>query len=243
MKTSTLTVEAFVAAQLHQRNQNFSSLTRKNKALIPIVTVSMEPGSGGHLVAEGIARRLNVPLYDKSILVPIANTADVKEAALGFIEKERPTGLQDFIKALIDDDYVYTGDYERHLRHVIEVIGMLGRGVIVGRGANFILPPEKRFSIRVVAPLDIRIKNVAFRFGVPLAQARKRIKHREKRRRAFVRETFHRNIEAFKHYDLIINTARLDLDAAVETAMGTIIGSQANQVFTKANSFILRKGV
>ena len=242
MKKSALTVEEFVNAQMGQRNRTFSSLTKQSKALIPIVTVSMEPGSGGHLIADGIAQRLGVPLYDSSILLPIANNADVKQAALGFIEKERPTGLQDFIKALLDDDYLYTGDYVRHLRHVIEIIGMLGRGVIVGRGANFILPPEKRFSIRVVAPLDTRIKNVSFRFGVSLAQARKRIKHREKRRRAFVRETFHRNIDAFKHYDLIINTTRLDLDTAVETAIGTIIGSQANMVFTKANSFILRKG-
>ena len=41
-------------------------------------------------------------------------------------------------------------------------------------------------------------------------------------------------------YDLILNTARLDLQAAVETAIGTILGAQKNRVFEKATAFILQ---
>jgi cytidylate kinase len=47
---------------------------------------------------------------------------------------------------------------------VINTIAEHGRAVIVGRGANLILPPEKRFSIRVIADRDLRIRNVTRTF-------------------------------------------------------------------------------
>jgi cytidylate kinase len=140
----------------------------------------------------------------------------------------------------VDKDYVYTGDYVSFLRQEVEIIGKIGRGVIIGRGANFILPPKDRFSIRVIAPLDIRIRNISFKHGVSPAEAKKRIRHREQRRKAFVRETFHEDIADIMHYDLIINTARMDLDTAVESVIGTLIGSQAHKTFEKETSYILK---
>jgi hypothetical protein len=59
-------------------------------------------------------------------------------------------------------DFVYTGDYLQYLKGIIEIIGKLNRGVIIGRRANYIHPAKGRFSVRVIAPRDIRVKNVAF---------------------------------------------------------------------------------
>ncbi len=112
--------------------------------------------------------------------------------------------------------------------------------MIVGRGANLILPPEKRFPIRIIAPEEIRVKNVAFHFGVSLAEAKKRIKNRENKRKTFIKNTFHKDIADIASYDLVINTARLDLPAAVDTVIGAILGAQKNRVLEKAAAFILR---
>jgi cytidylate kinase len=156
------------------------------------------------------------------------------------IEKERLSKIQDFVSSLLQEQYVYSGDYVQHLTKIVNSLGIIGRAVIVGRGANFILPPEKRFAIRVIAPEEVRVKNVAFHFGVSLAEAKKRIKNRETRRKTFIKNTFHKDIADVGSYDLIINTARLDLQAAVETAIGTILGAQKNRAFEKATAFILR---
>ena len=64
----------------------------------------------------------------------MANTAAVESKSLDSIEQERPSGVQDFITSLIDNDYVYTGDYISYLKQEIEIIGKIGGGVIVGRG-------------------------------------------------------------------------------------------------------------
>ncbi len=240
MDTIALSVEKFIAEQQEISKKHVPASKLKESASIPVITVCLEPGSGGRLIAEEIAKRLNFTLFDKNILVSMANTAAVESQSLDTIEQQRPSGIQDFITSLVDKNYVYTGDYVSFLKQQIEIIGKLGRGVIVGRGANFILPPKDRFSIRVIAPLDIRIRNVSFRNGVSLAEAKKRIKNREQRRKTFIRETFHEDIADIMHYDLIINTARMDLETAVESVIGTLIGSQAHRTFEKETSYILK---
>ena len=240
MDTIALSVEKFIAEQQEISIKRVPAPKLKESASIPVITVCLEPGSGGRLIAEEIAKRLNFTLFDKNILVSMANTATVESQSLDTIEQQRPSGIQDFITSLVDKNYVYTGDYVSFLKQQIEIIGKLGRGVIVGRGANFILPPKDRFSIRVIAPLDIRIRNVSFRHSIPLAEAKKRIKNREQRRKTFIRETFHEDIADIMHYDLIINTARMDLETAVESVIGTLIGSQAHRTFEKETSYILK---
>ena len=240
MDTIELSVEEFIAEQQRISNKRLPASKLKESASIPVITVCLEPGSGGRLIAEELAKRLNFTLFDKNILITMANTAAVESKSLDTIEQQRPSGIQDFITSLMDKNYVYTGDYVGFLKQQVEIIGKLGRGVIVGRGANFILPPQDRFSIRVIAPLDTRIRNVSFRNGVSLTEARKRIKNREQRRKTFIRETFHEDIADIMHYDLIINTARMDLDTAVESVIGAVIGSQTNRTFEKETSYILK---
>ncbi len=240
MSIKDLTMKNFIADQTKKQLEYYSDISLLSKVTIPAITVSMEPGSGGHLIASKLAKRLNIKLYDKSILVPIANMSDVDLSTLEGIEKERPTGAQDFIKTLINSNYIFKGDYLRNLKEMVLLIGKLRNCIIVGRGANFILPAKGKFCIRVIAPMDIRVKNVSFRFGVSLSEAKKRIKHRERKRKAFVRESFLKDIADVSHYDLLINTARMDLDAAVETAIGAIIGSQPHRAFEKEYSYILQ---
>ncbi len=240
MNSENCSIQDFATKQSQELINYFSTSVMDKKAAIPVITICMQPGSGGRLIAVEIARLLGVELYDKNLLVPMANAVDAESRALDSIEKERPSGMQDFVSALLNKNYVYTGDYLQYLKDIFDIIGKINRGVILGRGANFILPAKGRFSVRVIAPMDIRVKNVAFRFGVSLAEAKKRVRNREQKRKHFIREAFHKDIADIEHYDLIINTARMSLDAAVVAIIGATIGAQTEGGFEKENSFILR---
>ncbi len=235
-----MTVGKFVREQQGLFENSLTDDEKEKTVAIPVVTVSMEPGSGGFMVAEALAKRLSYDLYHKNILNAIAASADTNSEVMELIEKERFSKIQDFVSALLQEQYVYSGDYLQHLKRIVTSLGIIGRAVIVGRGANLILPPEKRFAIRIIAPEEIRVKNVAFHFGVSLAEAKKRIKNRENKRKTFIKNTFHKDIADIASYDLVINTARLDLPAAVETVIGAILGAQKNRVLEKAAAFILR---
>ena len=100
--------------------------------------------------------------------------------------------------------------------------GKHGRAIIVGRGANFILPPDNRFRVRVVAPQQFRIENVAKNFNIPEREAKRRVIRTESDRRAFIRKYFNADIADPLNYDLIINTGTLSIDDAVNAIVASV---------------------
>ncbi len=188
---------------------------------IPVITVSMKPGSGGSLVAQEVADRLGFDYFHRDIIQGIAKSAKIRASVIDTLEKERLSGVEDFIASLYKDQYLYPGIYMEHLVKVVNTIANHGRAVIVGRGANFILPPEERFSLRIVAPLEIRIQNVARAYKVS-AEARKRVIGRESRRSAFIRKSYNADISDPENYDLTINMGRMFIETAVEAVIAAV---------------------
>ena len=100
---------------------------------------------------------------------------------------------------------------------VVGAIGKHGDVVMVGQGANFIIPTDNRLSIRVVAPRGLRIRNVSEAFEISADVAERRIMRTEANRRAFVRKYFYADIAEALNYGLIINTGSMSIDTAVCT--------------------------
>lgn len=170
----------------------------KSEARIPIITVATEPGSGGSIIAKKVAERLAIDLFQDEIIQEIADSAGISTENIEAIEKQRLSGIQDFISSLIRDRYLWPGLYLIHLTKIVDAIGKHGQAVIVGRGANFLLPSEKRLSIRVMASLETRTQNVVRTFGAPYEEAKRRILNREARRKAFVRNSFDADIADYR---------------------------------------------
>jgi len=187
---------------------------------IPVITVSREPGSGGRVVAERIARQLGLDLFHGEIIQEIAESADTSARILETLDEKGLSVLDDWISTLVNRRHLWPDQYLKHLMKVIGTIGEHGRAVIIGRGASFILPREVMFRVRIVAPLEIRVKNVAHEFDVPYEEARRRVLRTESDRSAFVRKYFHADITDSVNYDLVINTGTLSIDAAVEAIKG-----------------------
>ncbi len=215
-------IAQFVKQQIRKWESGPAEKGRVPEVHIPVITVSMEPGSGGSLVAHEVADRLGFDYFHRGIIQGIAKSAKIRAAVIETLEKERLSGIEDFISSLYKDQYLYPGIYMEHLLKVVNTIADHGRAVIVGRGANFILPPEKRFSIRVVAPLEIRIQNVARAYKVTAEKAKKRVIGRESRRSAFIRKSYNADISDPNNYDLIINTGRMRIATAVEAVIAAV---------------------
>jgi cytidylate kinase len=68
---------------------------------------------------------------------------------------------------------------------------------------------------------------VAEEHGVTLEDARRRVIHRQNRRAAFIKQSFNADVADPVHYDLVLNTGKLSIDAAVGAIIGCIVGSKA----------------
>ena len=221
-KQSTKTLDQQIKSQLETWRSRGASDIDKQPLRISVITLSMQPGSGGSRIAETLAKRLDFDYFHRKIIKEIAGSARTSTAVVESVEKERLSGISDFISLLIKKHYLYPDDYMMHLLQVINTIAAHGRAVIVGRGANFILPTEKRFSVRVIADQDLRIANVAKAFKCSADEARRRIMRRESRRSAFIRQFFHADIDDPIHYDMVLNTGTVDIEMAVETISGAV---------------------
>ena len=96
-------------------------------------------------------------------------------------------------------------------------IGRYGKAVVVGRGANFILPAEQRFRVRIIAPRSWRIETVIKDFKAATDIAAKRVMQTESDRKSFVRKYFPSDIADPINYDMVINTEAFGLDHAAES--------------------------
>ena len=206
----------FIKEQLQKMKETAAGKNQKERPYAPVVTVSIEPGSGGSVVARKIADRLGFAFFNREIIKEIAESVRINPEVIENIEKDRFSGIEDFIASCLRDQYLWPGLYLEHLKKVLFTLGEQGRAVIVGRGANFILPAEKRFSIRVVAPLELRVRNIAAAFDTPAGKARSRIKVREEKRTVFIKKSFQKNVRNPLHYDMVVNTGSLSLENAVD---------------------------
>ncbi|RLA94369.1 MAG: cytidylate kinase-like family protein [Deltaproteobacteria bacterium] len=190
---------------------------KKEKPAIPVITISRQPGSNGHMVAKKIADELNLDLFDQEIIQAVAESAHMRASLVETLDEKGVSALEDMIAAVTKERHLWAYEYLHHLMRVIGTIGKHGHAVILGRGANFILPREEIFRVRIIAPLEVRIENTAKELSISWEEAKQLTIKTESDRKAFIRKYFNADIDDSQNYDLVINTENLDVNAAVES--------------------------
>ena len=217
-------IPQIIEEQVH-RWQLLQKEATEEKEGVSIITLSRQPGSGGRIVATRLAEKLGIDIFHQEVINEIAKSAEVSEKLVETLDERGLSTLEDWISSLVHERHLWPDRYMQHLMKAIGTIGKHGHAVVVGRGANFILPPEKRFSVRIVAPQAWRIKNVSNEFDISPEDAKRRVLRTESDRRAFIRKYFNADIADPTNYDLIINTATLNLDDSVNvisSALGLV---------------------
>jgi len=205
-----------------KRWEMIRSMEERTGEIRPVITFSREPGSGGSLVAKELADQMKLDFFHHEIIHQMAEKASISARLLEILDEKGITMLDDWISTLVNEKHLWPDQYLRHLLNVIGTIGRHGGAVIVGRGSSFIIPPEKNFRVRVVAPLNTRIQNVARDFGVLFDEAKRRVLRTESDRSAFIRKYFHEDVAAAVNYDLVLNTGGMSIGAAVDAIKASL---------------------
>ena len=188
----------------------------KTQTSFPIITVSRQAGSGGHILAQRLTKDLGLDFFDQEIIQAIAENAHIRTSVVRTLDEKGVSAIESMITAITDEQHLWRYEYLDHLLRVIGAIGKHGHAVILGRGANFILPQEDILRVRIVAPLEVRIKNTAEWLNLSLAEAKKQVLKVESDRIAFIRKYFNADIDDPVNNDIIINTKNMSIDAAVD---------------------------
>lgn len=191
----------------------------------PLVTLSRQPGSGGLAVAEGVARRLELDLFDRELIERVADSAHMITAVVETLDERSRNSVEEWVMELMQTEHMRADDYLRHLCKVIGVIARHGRAVIVGRGASFVIPPGARLAVRVIAPEVIRVRRAMEDRGLEEKEARAWVRRTDADRLAFIRRYFGADADDPGCYDLTLNTGHLELPAAIDVVVAAVSGA------------------
>jgi cytidylate kinase len=181
------------------------------------IAVSREVGALGSTVAREVGRRLGWPVYDREILEKIAAEMQRPTFHLDFVDERASSWLEESLSSLLGQFHVRAGTYLKYLIGTVRGLGAVGRCVIVGRGASFILPAETTLRVRLVASAEDRAKVLAARLGVSVTEARPWMEKTEQQRAEFVKRTFKIDGTDSHQFDLVLNMSRLTVEDAAET--------------------------
>ncbi len=185
----------------------------------PVVTISREPGCGGESVAERLSTELELHLYHWEIVEQIARDEHVSTQVVLTLDEKTRSELEDW---RVGPGHLSSDAYLWDLKRILFAIASHGSAVIVGRGSNFYLPPEKRIGLCLVAPLDVRIRNVMEEQGFSEKRAREHIVELETEHRKLVKKYFDADIHDPTHYHLVVNTALVSPESIVRIVKGII---------------------
>jgi cytidylate kinase len=214
MQAKTRTSWQLVEEQLVKWNASMSERKREKVKPGPVITISREAGCGASKIAKKLATTLNMDVMGGKIIQMVAESAEMSDKVICTLDEKEMTRRDDWLTSLFETRHLWPDQYLHHLTKVIGTIGRHGNAVIVGRGANFVLPQKDTFSVRIIAPEEVRIKNV---LKTTHSEAKRYIIKTDSDRRAFVRKYFNADISDPAAYDLVINMRGLKADGAVET--------------------------
>jgi cytidylate kinase len=179
-----------------------------------VITLSRQAEAGGEEIAGLLCQRANLKLADKAILARIARQEGLPLAQFAVFDESVPGPIEAVLTEWRTS--VSHGVYLRRLVQALLALEREDNVVIVGRGAAFVLTDPGTLHVRVCAPMPCRVARLLQRAGLYRSQAQRMLERADRTRARFIRESFQADIEAPPHYDLVLNTAEMPPDDAVE---------------------------
>lgn len=187
-----------------------------------IITVAREFGSGGHCIAQGLAERLGVPLYDKELLFELAveHGYDAKS-----VERYDEKPVNKLLSRRIGD---FTNSIEENIAHKIFALikKKADEGesfVVVGRCAEYILRKNPNvFRVFVRAEKADKAKRVSEIYDVSERKALYMMKKTDSARKLY--HNYYSDIKwgDTRGYDLCVNSSCFGIDKTVDAIMKII---------------------
>jgi cytidylate kinase len=181
------------------------------------ITISREAGARGTTVATEVGRRLSWPVYDREILNKIAEEVRLAPRHVEAVDERPGHWLEECLKGLLSEYHVSSDRYFKYLVGTVRGLGAVGRCILVGRGANFILPAQTTLRVRLVADLEDRVRVIAGRRGLAPGGAVAWVKTTDRERFEFVKHNFGKDPTDPHHYDLVLNLSRLRTGEAADS--------------------------
>jgi len=204
------------AQELQARSPGAQVSRKLGGTIAPFITISREAGTSGCEIARLVGAQLGWEVLDKNLLDRMAERFHVPRSMLESVDETESNWMHDVLGSWMDRRIVPHEKYISYLSRIVLAAARRSSCVFVGRGARFLLPPEKGLAVRLIAPKKYRIEQIMKCQGLTAVEARRWMEATDHGRHEFVRRFFHHDISDPHSYDLVINTQRFGVQGSVD---------------------------
>ena len=191
-----------------------------------VITIARQYGSGGREIGEMLAKKLNVPYYDKELIALAAKKSGLSEEVFRQADERATSSL---LYSLVMGTYGYGGGVAGMndmpindklfliQADIIRKAAEEGACVIVGRCADYVLR-EKKDCLRVFihADRDSRLRRAVEKYGIDPTKVSDFLTKKDKQRANYYNFYTNKKWDALQNYDLTIDSSVFTPEQAVE---------------------------
>lgn len=186
-----------------------------------IITIGREYGSGGKYIGEKVAQKLNIPFYDKEILIKTQEKNNYSYSKLEEHDERKRNSTFMPVDYFDSNNYTefFSDDlYQSLITKTIEEISNTSC-IILGRNSNNILKNKPNvINIFIYSNnLDFKIKRKMNIENLNYNETLKKLKKIDKQRKKYY-ESLNKNSiwGSYKDYDLCIDSSILGVDKTID---------------------------
>jgi cytidylate kinase len=220
---------SYIDSQLQDSKSGHPACSLKRP---PAVTISRETGAGGVSIGGLVADQLQKEapgshcpwtVFDRNLVEKVLEDHHLPMRLARYMPEARVSELQNMLEEVLGL-HPDAWSLVRQSAETILKLAELGNVILVGRGANIITGRlHNVLHVRLVAPLECRIRTVVAYYRVSEAEAIRFVEEQDRARNGYVKKFFARNIEDPMQYHLVLNTGLLDFEEAARIIAGTVL--------------------
>jgi cytidylate kinase len=179
------------------------------------ICISRQVGAEGKRVAEALSERLGWPVFDREILDVMAGDDTVRRQIYKSMDGRDLSWWEEALRSLMQSGFV-RNDYFRKLSETVLSLARQSNCILLGRGADLLLPASMGFRVRLAAPLAVRVSRLADMHCLTANEAKQYIERMDTERLRYFRNHFGATPDDPTRFDIVITLGRFTCDEAAE---------------------------
>lgn len=189
-----------------------------------LITISRQYGSGGREIGRKLAKKLNIPFYDRQLIEMAAKESGINEELLAIEDEHagyeikllatirKVLGNMGTLNEMTLNDRMFIAQC-----NVIEQIAQAGSAVIVGRCADYILENNTEcIDIYIYADQKAREKRAVEEYGIKPSEVTQILSKTDQRRIDYYNHYTNKIWGKAENYHVSIDSSRFSSDKIVE---------------------------
>ncbi len=203
---------SFIRCQFSQPPETKSS--SEKQCVKPVITITRQTGSGGHLLANKLAEYLQkrIPVkcswavFDQNLVEKVLEEHNLPKEIANYMPEDKRSLINDMVEELLGLHPPTWTLVEQTARTILH-LAQAGNVIIVGRAANVItnkLP--NTFHVKLVGSFETRVSRIMKMGNMKQKEAEHYVKKEDEARVNYVKYYFNKDPNDPLLYHMIINT-------------------------------------